>query len=144
MNTQQINKQLRSVKCFEGTYAIDKLPRKKFKFRPLAVIINLDKSYSPGSHWVALYIDVNNIGWFLDSFGRSILNKYIRNFLKNQNVFFIFHNSKSLQGRLSEVCGVYCILFIKMMCSSFHPDQFLKIFSKSKVANDRFVIKILQ
>lgn len=144
MNTKEINDQLKSMKCFIGTYPIDKLPKKYINQRPLGLIINLDQSYLPGSHWIALFIDDNNIAWYFDSYGRDINSKYIHEFLVSNKVSILFHNRKKLQGDLSQVCGPYCIYFIKMMCSSFEPEEFIQMFSKNKHLNDRFVVKILQ
>jgi hypothetical protein len=53
MNTLQIRKVLtKHVKYFQGVYPIGLLPSTLIK--PLIIVINLDKHYIPGSHWVAV------------------------------------------------------------------------------------------
>ena len=37
---------------------------------PSSFVINLDPSYKPGSHWVAVYFDRNGVGEYFDSFAR--------------------------------------------------------------------------
>ena len=34
------------------------------------IVFNLDPSYKPGSHWVAVYIDRNGLPEYFDFFGR--------------------------------------------------------------------------
>ena len=43
-------------KGFKGVYAIDEINKIPVSNK-MGVILNLDKSTQPGSHWVALYID---------------------------------------------------------------------------------------
>jgi hypothetical protein len=65
--------QLRSLgkdlfgKTFTGVYAVDKLPILQNK---QCCIINLDKSYENGSHWVSIYKH-NSKYCIYDSFGRQ-------------------------------------------------------------------------
>ncbi|CAK1594571.1 unnamed protein product [Parnassius mnemosyne] len=41
----------------------------------------MDTDDKPGSHWVALYIDTNDVGQYFDSYGRSPV-RYHLEFLK--------------------------------------------------------------
>ncbi len=45
-------------KGFKGVYAIDEIDKIPVSNK-MGVILNLDKSNQPGSHWVALYIDAD-------------------------------------------------------------------------------------
>ena len=49
---------------FNGFYSRDNLP----KIRDVAYVINLDEYSDIGTHWVALYVQNNNVIYF-DSFG---------------------------------------------------------------------------
>ena len=66
---------------------------------------------SPGSHWIALYIDPN---YYFDSFGFpppiSVLN-YCKK-TKKRNAY----NSRSIQNINSSVCGLFSITFLVYMC----------------------------
>ena len=53
MNTIQIHKVLtKHVNYFQGLYPLDLLPSTLIK--PVIIVINLDKRYMPGSHWLAI------------------------------------------------------------------------------------------
>jgi hypothetical protein len=101
--------------------------REKFKFENLykinkskfGLVINLDTSGKPGSHWVALYVDLNkgNI-FFSDSVGQQP-NKYIKNYMNRIANYLIKKNitpnikiNKTRHQNKNSECGVYSINFI--------------------------------
>ena len=86
MNTYEINKNLKDLKCFKGTYPINKIIFRKTNKRPMAFVINLDPDYMPGSHWVAAFIDKKNNCLYFDSFGAKKCPKLIKKFLKRLKV----------------------------------------------------------
>ena len=61
MNSRQLHWILSNDKVtsrtFKGVYALDEIVHIKQKSFPSAYVFNLDPSYKPGSHWVAVYID---------------------------------------------------------------------------------------
>ena len=59
---------------FNGVYSRNNLT----KIKDGAYIINLDEYESIGTHWIALYVNDNNVTYF-DSFG----DEHISNKLKN-------------------------------------------------------------
>lgn len=107
----------------------------------LGMVINLDEHNQPGSHWVALYIDLQeNKIYFFDSVGKkpgkrirqyiTKVTKYLyekkyghkldvhkmkksenNKYFKNTNGFDLKYNHKQHQFKNSE-CGVYSINFI--------------------------------
>ena len=50
-----------------------------------AYIINLAEYESIGTHWVALYVNDNNVTYF-DSFGVEHILKEIKKFIGNKNI----------------------------------------------------------
>ena len=52
---------------FRGVYANDEMKWMKSVSYPSSFVINLDPSYKPGSHWVAVYFDKNGVGEYFDS-----------------------------------------------------------------------------
>lgn len=87
--------------------SIDTLPIVRTK--PAAVVVNLDPSYAPGSHWVAMYFNKNRCDYF-DSYGRmpnQILFDYITTNSGNFN-----YNNKCIQAPLTSTCGQHCIFFL--------------------------------
>ena len=64
---------------FNGVYSRDNLQ----KIKGGAYIINLDEYSDIGTHWIALYIQNNNVTYF-DSFGVEHISKEIRTFISNK------------------------------------------------------------
>ena len=136
MNTFEIIEQLEDLDCFQGVFPLDKLKNYKVKEKPIGIVINLDFSSEPGSHWVALYIDEQNNAIYFDSFGFINLNEYFLSFLKNNKIEGIIFNKHQIQSFSSDVCGAHCIIFLKMICNGFSFDEILKQFSSNKERND--------
>ena len=65
---------------FVNLYSRDNLPN---KIKDRAYIINLDEYSDIGTHWVALYIQNNDVTYF-DSFGVEHISKEIRTFISNK------------------------------------------------------------
>ena len=59
---------------FNGVYSRNNLP----KIKDGAYVINLDEFKSMGTHWIALYVNGNNIIYFY-SFGVAHIPKDIKN-----------------------------------------------------------------
>ena len=60
----EIQKIYQNKSRFNGVYSRDNLP----KITDGTYVINLDECCDIGTHWVALYVQNNNIAYF-DSFG---------------------------------------------------------------------------
>lgn len=101
---------------------------------PAFIICNLDPDSKPGSHWVAMHIDVNGIGEYFDSFGRKPTG-YHKLFL-NRNTKRWFHNNKSLQNHLTSVCGEYCLVYLYFKFQGKTMSDFLSLFSSNTLCND--------
>ena len=144
MDTKQLSNLMKNYHCFKGVYSIDKIKSLKFNERPIAMIINLDPSHLPGSHWVALFINENNIAEYFDSFGFPNLSIELLNLLNINNVKKLVYNKYILQSIDSSSCGAYCVLFLKMRCNSFSLNEFLKLFSNRTIQNDLIAVKIIE
>lgn len=88
----------------------------------IIVVLNLDKHDMPGSHWVAVFIDLKKgLITYFDSYGMKP-NRYVRNFLryfykylKGKGIKVISeYNGTRNQYKNSE-CGMYSLNFVKMM-----------------------------
>ena len=55
------------------------------KIRNEAYITNLDEFESIGAHWIALYVNTENVT-YIDSFGVEYVPKEIRKFIGNKNI----------------------------------------------------------
>ena len=66
---------------FNGVYSRNNLP----KIKDGAYMINLEELKSIGIHWIALYVNDNNIIYF-DSFGVEHIPKETKKFVANKNM----------------------------------------------------------
>ena len=100
---------------FLGCFSDDEIS--KLVLKPTCfIIVNLDISLGPGSHWIALGIFPNSIEVF-DSLGFDIFNwtrvpcsllTFLHNISRSRRVFV----SPRLQPDDSNMCGFYCIYYI--------------------------------
>ena len=103
----EIQKYYQNEPNFNGVYARDTLSKRKDG----AYIINLDKYESIGTHWIALFVNAENVKYF-DSFGVEYMSKEIRKFIRNKN---IITNIYRIQACDSVMCGYFCIGFIDVI-----------------------------
>ena len=116
MNSRQLRWILSNDKVtrrtFKGIYALDEIVHMKQKSFPSAYIFNLDPSYKPGSHWVAVYIDRKGHPEYFNSFGcpppREI--KYVL-YTCTETGTTITHPFKNFI--LQHVGNLLCFIFIK-------------------------------
>ena len=73
----EIQKYYQSQPKFNGAYSRNNLS----KINNREYIINLDKSESIGTHWIALYMNASNVTYF-DSFGVEYVSKILKNSLE--------------------------------------------------------------
>ena len=100
-----VNNLLKDYKNFISCFSKDQIPLIE---NNKSIIINLQNSYEPGSHWIALK-RVNNTIFVFDSFGIAYLPIYIFKVFKN---FKIITNIYRIQNINSKLCGMFCVLFI--------------------------------
>ena len=103
----EIQKYYQNEPRFNGVYSRDNLP----KIKDGAYVINLDEYSDIGTHWVALYVQNNDVTYF-DSFGVEHIPKEIRTFISNKN---IKTNIFRIQVYYSIMCGYFYIGFIDFM-----------------------------
>ena len=87
-------------------------------------IINLYEYSDIGTHWVALYVQNNDVTYF-DSFGVEHIPKEIRTFIGNKN---IKTNIFRIQAYDSIMCGYFCIRFIDFMLAGKSLNDFINFF----------------
>lgn len=149
METNEIYAALKTKKetkhCVDRVCAIDELVgRNKLKYNSNGVtflVVNLDKSYDPGSHWVALCIPASEkgIAEYFDSYGNSP-NKVLKDYL---GVNYI-HQTRQLQGITTTICGQWCIYYIWCRCRGYTISEITNTFKhKSTEENDEFVNAII-
>ena len=101
LTNYEIQKYYQNKPRFNGVYSRDNLPKTKDG----AYVISLDEYSDIGTHWVALYVNNNDITHF-DSFGVEHISKEIKTFIDNKNVTT---NIFRIQAYDSIMCGCFCI-----------------------------------
>ena len=140
MNTTEIERFLandkRTAYHFRGVYACDKLPLDA----PTSslYICNTDHSYSPGEHWIAIYIDDKRRAEFFDSFGMHPTVWHFESFL-NRNSKSWTCNITRVQNLFSNACGYHCIFYGVHRCSGFDMNAIINMFTIDTAYNDAVV-----
>ena len=88
----EIMKYYENESRFNGVYSRDNLPN---KIKDGAYVINLDEYSDIGTHWVALWVNINNVTYF-DSFGVEHLPKELKHLLKIEILKQIFSGYKHM------------------------------------------------
>ena len=132
---------------FIGCYSDDEIA--KLVLKPTCfVIVNLDISKKPGSHWLALGIFQNHIEVFdslgFDLFSWPSLPKGLLSFLHKASFKKNVKVIPRLQSKTSTLCGLFCVFYI-MLRSRFSLSLILKQFSLSSLAtNDHKLIRFFR
>lgn len=108
----------------------------------IGLIFNLDEHTEPGSHWVAMYIDLNNKDiYFFDSYGDDIpdgLEKFT-NMVKQQasklNLEYEIKINKKRHQYSNSECGMYSLYFIIQLINGTP----FETFQKQKVPDSKMI-----
>ena len=82
-----------------------------FQDKDGAYVTNLDEYPDFGTHWIALYVQNNDVTYF-DSFGVEHIPKEIKKLIDNKNIktnIFIIYGYDSI------ICRYFCIGFTDFM-----------------------------
>ena len=137
MKNFEIQKYYQNEPKFNGVYSRNNLP----KIKDGAYVINLDEYKSIGTHWIALYVNAENVTYF-DSFGVEYIPKEIKRFIGNKN---IITNIYRIQAYDSIMCGYFCIGFIDFMLKGKSLLDYTNLFSPNDYEkNDKIILKYFQ
>jgi len=139
----KINDLLKCTPNFLGCYAENELDNLRMQSFPCFIIVNIDSSNLPGSHWIALGLFKDRIE-IVDPLGFNIFNwsrvpcglmKFCHRFAVTRKIFI----SKRIQPRDSILCGFYCIYYI-LHRHYFTLNYIFKDFSTGVKLNDSILI----
>ena len=108
---------------FNGVYSRNNLP----KIKDGAYVVNLDEYKSKGTHWIVLYVNNNNVGYF-DSFVVEYIPEESKKMLGNKNIKTNFYR---IQAYDSIICGYFCIGFIDFMLKKIRRKNYIVLFAGS-------------
>ena len=131
----EIQKYNQNEPRFNGVYSRDNLP----KIKDGAYIINLDEYSDIGTHWVALYVQNNNVTYF-DSFGVEHIPKETKIFI-NHPSSYASHN-KNIKTNIFRIqaCGYFCIGFIDFMLAGKTLTEYTNLFSANGFKKNDVII----
>ena len=136
MTNFEIQKYYQNEPRFNTVYSRDNLPKRKDG----AYIINLHECSDIGPHWVALYMQYNNVTYF-DSFVADHVPKEIKTFFNNKN---IKTNIFRMQAYDSIMCKYFGIGFIDFMLEGKTSTKYTNIFSPNNFKeNDDIILNDL-
>ena len=79
---------------------------------------------------------------YFDSFGRKIQNRQLINYLA-PSYQYVIYNSVQIQHDLSDYCGLFCVLFVKLVDSLKDFEKFLHLFNRNNLhCNDLIIDEI--
>ena len=100
-------------------------------------MINLDEYISIGTHWIALYVNDNNVTYF-DRFGVGHIPREIKKFIGSKNITNIYR----IQADDSIMCGYFCIGFIDFMLKGKSLLDYTNLFSPNYYEkNDKIILQ---
>ena len=106
-----------------------------------AYLINLDEYKSIGTHWIALYMNGDNVIFF-NSFGVGYIPKEIKKFIGNKNITTIIYR---IQVYNSITCRYFSIGFINFLLKGKSLLDYTNLFSPNEYEkNDKIILKYLQ
>ena len=109
---------------FSAIYSRNNLP--KIKYGPH--LINLGKYKSVGTHWIAWYVNGNNVPYF-DSYGVDHIPKEIKKLMCIRNIKTRIY---WIQANDSIMCGNFCIGFKDFMVKGKSFLDYTNLFSPTK------------
>ena len=117
---------------FNGAYSGDNPAR----IKDGTYVINLDEYSDIGTHWVALYINKNDVTYF-NSFGVEHISKEIKTFINSKS---IETNIFRIQAYDSIMCAYFCIGFIDFMLKGKTLTEYTNLFSPNNFKKNDDII----
>ena len=130
MDEDQIKKELEPLgSCIVCPH--DMLESLVIKERPMAIVVNTDKSGTIGEHWVAVYLMQDSKGEYFDSFGLPPLHLDVLEFLNTKCPMGWCYSNVTLQEYEDTICGNLCVCFHRYRLGGISYISFLKNMIKS-------------
>ena len=130
----EIQKYYKNEPKFNGVYPRNNLS----KIKDESYAMNLDEFNSIETHWITLYVNVNNIIYF-SSFEIEYIPKEIKKFIEKKN---IITNIYRIQAYGSVMCEYFWIGFVDFMLKGKGLLDYKNLCSPSKLEkNDKIILE---
>ena len=141
MNTQEINKILQRCHMTSAQYVgcvpSDRIPRLSMPL-PHCMVVNVDSSSMPGSHWVAIYVQSLHEVEYFDSLGDwPPRSRHIRRFMRRFSS--VRRCIQPMQSDRSSACGKHVIYFLCHRCQGWTMHRILRHLKRCNTRPDRVV-----
>ena len=126
-----------------GLFAADQMPT-VIPSLPCGFIANTDISSKPGRHWVAFFINDNNVVECFDSYGQQpgVYNAMFISWIQRQARAVLVYGQR-LQSDYSSVCGLYCVYYLHQRLLGINMENIFKTFSMTGTdANDSYILDL--
>ena len=127
-----------------GVFAADHLPQ-TLPPQACGFIVNTDLSSQPGTHWLAFFIRDKTVECF-DSYGQhpGVYNPLFSRWIR-RHADRVYINHTRLQSDTSNVCGLYCVYFLRQRLLGHSMPQIVERFSTSNPeANDGHILHMFR
>ena len=140
-----------SLNCspnFIGCYAEDQVEHLRITSFPCFLIVNIDSSELPGSHWIGLGIFQDKIEIF-DPLGFNIFNWSripctLLNFLYNLSVTKSVSINPRIQSDDSKLCGIFSIFYVLKRAKQSFDEVFAPFDLINLQMNDCILLNLLK
>ena len=123
--------------CISKYFCQNKISMEKLRpFKQWGMILNLDKHWESGSHWVSLFIDLeNHFVYYFDSASTKVPNQIQHLFesLKRKYPGLEFKSNGKIHQQSNTECGVYAVFFQITMLTKQIPYISLKPMSTLEI-----------
>jgi len=124
--------------------AKDQIQEIIFRGKPICVIVNtMNWNEKKVGHWIALYYKIQIDGTFcceaFDSYGECL-----ESYELNPCMPVSTENKLELQSSNTEVCGIWCLIYLLYKCRGKSMKQFQALFTQDSTSNDTQVVKMFK
>ena len=144
-SSEKIINNLNCVPNFIGCFAEDEISRTTFQNFPCFLIVNIDHSSMPGSHWLAVGVFKDRVEIFdplgFKFFNWSYIPCHLLKLLHRLSLSRRVVISKQIQSDESVLCAFYCIYYC-VFRSSLSFSKLCQPFKHQLERNDKILIKL--
>ena len=141
LTTKDLSNWLGKIPNFLGVFPCDKIPSFNFT-KPKFIIINIDSSSQPGSHWIAVRVDkatveiFDSLGFNPSLWGKTSerLSLFIKGLISSRKLFL----SPVLQTRFDFQCGLYSAFFV--ISRQTHSFRYCCECFDRRLSNNKFIL----
>ena len=132
LNNFEIQKYYQNKPKFNGVYSRNSLS----KIKDGEYIVTPDEYESIGTHWIALYVNGENVTY---TFGAGHIPNEIKKVIGNRNIITYIYRT---QTYYSIMCGYFCIGFSDFLLKDKSLLDYINLFSHNEYKkNDKIILK---